>query len=72
MQVALILSCAVAALIILKNGHSWDDIVKSDQNAMSSTVTPIFILLAASPGMNAVPNRPENCYLVVQIASRIE
>jgi NhaC family Na+:H+ antiporter len=46
MQVALLLSSLVAALIILKNGHSWDDIVRSGQSALKSVVTPIFILLA--------------------------
>jgi Na+:H+ antiporter, NhaC family len=44
MQVALILSTMVVALIILKNGHSWDEIVKSGQTALSSVTTPIFIL----------------------------
>jgi Na+:H+ antiporter, NhaC family len=46
MQVALILSCMVASFVILKNGHSWDDIVKAGQSALSSITSPIFILLA--------------------------
>jgi Na+:H+ antiporter, NhaC family len=46
MQVALILSVMVTSFIILKNGHSWDSIVKSSQSALSSLASPIFILLA--------------------------
>ena len=43
-QVALILSAMLVALILLKNGHSWDDISKSRQAAVASVTTPIFIL----------------------------
>src|SRR5215470_5755559 len=46
LQVALILSSVVAALIILKNGHTWDEIAKVEQKAVSSVITAIFILLA--------------------------
>ncbi len=45
-QVALILSTMVVALILLKNGYSWDEIAKSARSALSSVTTPIFILLA--------------------------
>ena len=44
-QVALILSTMVVALILLKNGHPWDEIVKVGRSALSSITTPIFILL---------------------------
>ena len=44
MQVALIFSTMVVALIILKNGHSWDEIGKSRQAALASVTTPFFIL----------------------------
>ena len=44
MQVALILSAMVASFIILKNGHPWESIVQSSQNALSSITSPIFIL----------------------------
>jgi Na+:H+ antiporter, NhaC family len=44
MQVALIISTMVVALIILKNGYTWDDIAKSRQAAVASVTTPIFIL----------------------------
>lgn len=46
LQVALIFSSVVASLIVLKNGHSWDDIGKAEQKAIASVVTAIFILLA--------------------------
>ncbi|MCB1255504.1 MAG: Na+/H+ antiporter NhaC [Microthrixaceae bacterium] len=45
-QVALVVCCAVAALIALKNGHSWDAVQRSGQGAMSSLTSAIFILLA--------------------------
>ncbi len=44
MQVALIFSSMVVALIILKNGHTWDEIAESRQTALASVTTPIFIL----------------------------
>ena len=46
MQVALILSSMVVALILLKNGHPWDAIVRSGASALSSIATPVFILLS--------------------------
>jgi Na+:H+ antiporter, NhaC family len=45
MQAALILCCMVVALILLKNGHPWESIARSEASALSSIVTPIFILL---------------------------
>lgn len=45
-QVALLLSTMVAALIILKNGHSWNDIAAAGGRAIASIVSAIFILLA--------------------------
>ncbi len=45
-QVALVLCCAVAALIGLKNGHSWAAVQESGQGALSSITSAIFILLA--------------------------
>jgi NhaC family Na+:H+ antiporter len=44
MQVALILSAAVASLILLKNGHPWEEISKSAGTALASVSTPFFIL----------------------------
>jgi len=43
---ALMVCAMVAALIILKNGHSWEEIQKSGQRALTSITTAIFILLA--------------------------
>jgi NhaC family Na+:H+ antiporter len=45
-QVALVLACAVAGLIALKNGYSWDDVQRAAQSSMASITTAIFILLA--------------------------
>src|SRR5262252_2103688 len=43
---ALMVCAMVAALIILKNGHPWEEIQKSGQRALTSITTAIFILLA--------------------------
>lgn len=45
-QVALVLCCAVAALIALKNGHKWTAVQESGQSALSSITSAVFILLA--------------------------
>ncbi|UNB56267.1 Na+/H+ antiporter NhaC [Mycolicibacterium sp. YH-1] len=45
-QVALILCCAVAALIGLKNGHPWSAVQEAGQSALSSITSALFILLA--------------------------
>src|SRR5215468_12490790 len=45
-QVALILCVLVAALIVLKNGHSWEEIEHAAQGSLASVATAIFILLA--------------------------
>ena len=45
-QVALILCCAVAALIGLKNGHDWSAVQEAGQAALSSITSALFILLA--------------------------
>jgi NhaC family Na+:H+ antiporter len=46
LQVALVLCCAVAALIALKNGHRWVAIQQAGQGAMASITSALFILLA--------------------------
>lgn len=43
---ALVFCAMVAALVILKNGHPWEEIQKSGQRALSSITSAIFILLA--------------------------
>ena len=45
-QVALVVSCGVVALIALKNGYRWDDVQLHGQTALSSLTSAIFILLA--------------------------
>jgi len=45
-QVALLLSCAVTALIVLKNGHPWHAVSKCGGTALASVATPFFILFS--------------------------
>jgi NhaC family Na+:H+ antiporter len=45
-QVALVLCVLTAALIALKNGHSWDEVQHAAQNSLASIASAIFILLA--------------------------
>lgn len=45
LQVAMMLAAMVAALIILKNGHSWEDIAGAGRRGVASVVSAIFILL---------------------------
>ncbi|GFG52154.1 Na+/H+ antiporter NhaC [Mycolicibacterium agri] len=45
-QVALILCCAVAALIGMKNGHDWAAVQEAGQSALASITSALFILLA--------------------------
>jgi Na+:H+ antiporter, NhaC family len=45
-QVALLMCAMAAALIALKNGHSWDEVQRAGQGALSSITSAMFILLA--------------------------
>jgi Na+:H+ antiporter, NhaC family len=45
-QVALILAAMFTALIILKNGHPWEEIAEAGRKGVSSVVSAIFILLS--------------------------
>src|SRR5499427_10949416 len=45
-QVALILCVLTAALIALKNGHSWEEVEHAAQNSLASIASAVFILLA--------------------------
>jgi NhaC family Na+:H+ antiporter len=45
-QVALVLCSEVAALIAVKNGHTWNEVARAGQGALSSITSAIFILLA--------------------------
>jgi NhaC family Na+:H+ antiporter len=44
--VALILCFMVTALVLLKNGYTWEDVTRGGKIAFESIVTPIFILLS--------------------------
>lgn len=45
-QVALVLCCAVAALVAMKNGHGFPAIQEAGRGAVSSVTSAVFILLA--------------------------
>ena len=45
-QVALVLCAMIAALVLLKNGHRWEDIQAAGRRAVSSVTSAVFILLA--------------------------
>ena len=45
-QVALILCVLTAALIALKNGHSWEEVEHAAQTSLASIASAVFILLA--------------------------
>ncbi|WP_337262266.1 MULTISPECIES: Na+/H+ antiporter NhaC family protein [unclassified Serratia (in: enterobacteria)] len=46
LQVAIILSTMITAVVILKNGHTWDEISESGRKGISTVVGAIFILFA--------------------------
>jgi Na+:H+ antiporter, NhaC family len=45
-QVALIVCCMIVALIVLKNGHTWDEVEQAGRRSLASLMSPTFILLA--------------------------
>ncbi|NCG53162.1 Na+/H+ antiporter NhaC [Serratia fonticola] len=46
LQVAIILSTMVSAIIILKNGHSWEEVSESGRKGISTVSGAIFILFS--------------------------
>lgn len=46
LQVGMMLSATTAAIIILRHGHSWEDISEAGRRGVSSVVAAIFILLS--------------------------
>ena len=46
LQVAIILSTMITSMIILKNGHTWEDIAESGRKGISSVASAIFILFS--------------------------
>jgi NhaC family Na+:H+ antiporter len=45
-QAALVICVLVAALVAMKNGHTWDDVQRAAQGSLASIASAIFILLA--------------------------
>ncbi|MEV1119189.1 Na+/H+ antiporter NhaC [Actinosynnema sp. NPDC049800] len=45
-QVALVLCAMVATLVVLKNGHRWEEVEAANQRALTSITSAVFILLA--------------------------
>lgn len=45
-QAGLVVCCAIAALIAMKNGHTWAAVQEAGQGALMSITSAIFILLA--------------------------
>jgi Na+:H+ antiporter, NhaC family len=45
-QVALVLCVMVAALVAMKNGHTWEDVETATRGSVASVASAIFILLA--------------------------
>ncbi|MGQ4388009.1 Na+/H+ antiporter NhaC [Streptomyces sp. SAS_270] len=45
-QVALVLCAMAAALVAMKNGHTWQAVQRAGQGALSSITSAVFILLA--------------------------
>ncbi len=46
LQVALVVCSMVTAVIIMRNGHSWEEVAESGRRGLSSIVSAIFILLS--------------------------
>ncbi|MBJ3786347.1 Na+/H+ antiporter NhaC family protein [Devosia sediminis] len=46
LQLALIFAALVTALVVLKNGHTWDEVAEAGREGVSSVVGAIFILFA--------------------------
>jgi len=71
-QVALMLCCAAAALIGLKNGYKWSAVQEAGQAALSSITSALFILLAVGAligAWNMSGTIPTLVYYGIQILS---
>ncbi len=72
LQVALVLSCAVAALVALKNGYEWSTVQEAGQGALASITSAIFILLAVGAligSWNLSGTIPTLVYYGIQVLS---
>jgi NhaC family Na+:H+ antiporter len=71
-QVGLVICCAIAALIAMKNGHKWTVVEEVGEGAMSSITSAIFILLAVGAligAWNMSGTIPTLVYYGIQIMS---
>jgi NhaC family Na+:H+ antiporter len=71
-QVALVVCCLVAALIVMRNRHSWDEVQHASQEAMGSLASAVFILLAVGALIgvwNLSATIPTFVYYGIQIPS---
>jgi Na+/H+ antiporter family len=71
-QVGLIICCAIAALIAVKNGHKWSVVEEVGEGAMSSITSAIFILLAVGAligAWNLSGTIPTLVYYGIQVLS---
>ena len=69
-QVALVLCAMVAALVALKNGHTWEDVQTAAQGSLASITSAIFILLAVGALIgvwNLVGTIPTLVYYGIQL-----
>jgi NhaC family Na+:H+ antiporter len=46
LQIALLLAALTAALVAMKNGHTWEEVGVAGQKALTSITTALFILMA--------------------------
>jgi NhaC family Na+:H+ antiporter len=71
-QLALVLCCAVAAVIAMKNGHHWAAVQTAGQDAMSSITSALFILLSVGAligAWNLSGTIPTLVYYGIQVLS---
>jgi Na+:H+ antiporter, NhaC family len=71
-QVALVLCAMVAALVAMKNGHSWEEVQNAAQGSLASITSAIFILLAVGALIgvwNLVGTIPTLVYYGIQLLS---
>lgn len=70
LQVALIFAALTTALVVLKNGHSWDEVAAAGRKGVSSVVSAIFILFAIGAligAWNMVGAIPTLVYYGIQV-----
>lgn len=72
LQVALILAAMTVALIVLKNGHNWEEVAAAGQKGIASVVSAIFILFAVGAligAWNMAGTIPTLVYYGIQIVN---